>query len=555
MKTRSRSTSLSLAVSIVVLLAAACSHAAITTRISVDSAGVEGDLESANCSNSADGRYVAFGSTAANLVAGDTNGFRDIFVRDRIAGTTIRVSVDSAGGQADAESESFSISADGRYVVFATIAANLVAGDTNGTYDIFVHDRLTGTTTRASVDSTGNQGDGDCSNPAISADGRYVAFVSSASNLVAGDNNGALDIFVRDQRTGKTVLVSVDSAELQAEADCGLPEISADGRYVVFVSSAANLVAGDTNGYPDIFVRDRFAGTTTRVNVDSAGSESDAWSDLPSISADGRYVAFESIATNLVAGDTNSAYDVFVRDQKAGTTTRVSTDSTGLEGNASSSTPAISADGRFVAFSSIATNLVAGDTDATQDIFVHDRYPGKTTLVSVGSTGIKGDADSPNPSISADGRFVAFQSYATNLVAGDANAAADIFVRDRVGMKYPQADLELVVTSAPAAVVSGALASYTYTVTNHGPKSASEVTVIDASSKAAMSLTPSQGSCKKSAVSVCRLGALASGASATVGVVFKASIDPLTQRVTVGAAQVDSVPANNEATVSTPVTP
>ncbi|MPV87021.1 hypothetical protein GCU85_09820 [Cardiobacteriales bacterium ML27] len=319
------------------------------------------------------------------------------------------------------------MSADGRYVAFQSNATNLVAGDTNGTTDVFVHDTQTGDTTRVNVDSLGTEGDRDSFSSSISADGRYVAFQSFATNLVAGDTNGNADIFVHDTQTGVTTRVSVDSVGTEADSYSQTPSISADGRYVAFTSTATNLVAGDTNGNTDIFVHDTQTGVTTRVNVDSVGTEGDNGSYNPSISADGRYVAFYSSATNLVAGDTNGVADIFVHDTQTGNTTRVSVDSVGTEGDGLSQSPSISADGRYVAFTSNATNLVAGDTNGTLDIFVHDTQTGVTTRVSVDSNDIEGDSYSTGPSISADGRYVAFESYATNLVAGDTNNAGDVF--------------------------------------------------------------------------------------------------------------------------------
>ncbi|WP_218110671.1 TolB-like translocation protein [Ostreibacterium oceani] len=396
-------------------------------RVSVDSLGTEGDRDSFSSSISADGRYVAFQSFATNLVAGDTNGTTDIFVHDTQTGATTRVSVDSLGTEGDSFSTIPSISADGRYVAFNSRATNLVAGDTNGTLDVFVHDTQTGNTTRVSVDSSGVEADGYSSDPSISADGRYVAFTSTATNLVAGDANGNTDIFVHDTQTGDTTRVSVDSVGTEGDGLSQSPSISADGRYVAFTSNATNLVTGDTNGTDDIFVHDTQTGATTRVSVDSLGTEGDSFSTIPSISADGRYVAFQSFATNLIAGDTNGYDDIFVHDTQTGVTTRVSVDSSGVEGNSHSYSPSISADGRYVAFESYATNLAAGDTNGIADVFVHDTQTGVTTRVSVDSSGVEGDNDSLNPSISADGRYVAFDSVATNLVAGDTNNNLDVF--------------------------------------------------------------------------------------------------------------------------------
>jgi Tol biopolymer transport system component len=277
----------------------------VTSRESVGAGGAQGDSRSFGPSVSANGRYVVFFSQATNLVVGDTNGCEDVFVRDRSSGTIERVSVDSSGAQGDAMSVVPSISPDGRYVVFESLATNLVAGDTNSVRDVFLRDRLTGTTERVSVDSSGAQGNQVSSWGSISADGHYVAFVSSATNLVAGDTNATGDVFVRDRLAGTTVRVSVDSGGTQGNGFSGSARISADGHFVTFSSVATNLVAGDTNNYFDAFVRDLQAGTTERVSVATGGAQANSGGVYPVISADGRYVAFDSVSSNLVAGDTN----------------------------------------------------------------------------------------------------------------------------------------------------------------------------------------------------------------------------------------------------------
>ena len=415
-----------------------------TERVSVDSAGNQANgpcLSGAFApppSITPDGRFVAFAAWARNLAPGDTNGFGDVFVHDRRTSITERVSVDGAGNEANDTIHQPAISADGHFVVFVSAATNLVPGDTNERDDVFVHDRLTRTTERVSVDSAGSQADGGSSSPAISADGRFVAFVSFATNLVPGDSNGRGDVFVRDRLTQTTERVSVDSAGNEANRGSDGPSISANGRFVVFWSDATNLVRGDTNGVADVFVRDRLTRTTERVSVDSAGNEGNGASGLHShseysISADGRFVAFVSSATNLVPGDTNGAADVFVHDRLTRTTERVSVDSAGNQGNDGSFSPAVSANGRFVAFVSFATNLAAGDSDSSfiSGVFVHDRHTGTTELVSVDSGGNRANGSSQHPSISATGGFVAFVSFATNLVPGDTNEQPDVFVRDR----------------------------------------------------------------------------------------------------------------------------
>jgi len=413
-----------------------CASAATgaTTRVSVASDGTQAnnDSESAPSAISADGHYVAFGSSASNLVAGDTNGKWDVFVRDRDTGATTRVSVATDDTQADTDSYVAGISADGRYVAFVSLASNLVAGDTNGQRDLFVQDRVTGATTRVSVATDGTQANkNDGLQSAISADGRYVAFHSSASNLVAGDTNGTNDVFVHDRVTGATTRASVATDGTQANGHNFGVSISADGGYVAFDSLASNLVAGDTNGKWDVFVHDRDTGATTRVSVATDGTQANNES-LGAISADGRFVAFGSLASNLVAGDTNGQRDVFMHDRDAGATTRVSVATDGTQGNGDSLQPMISADGRYVTFESVASNLVAGDTNGQRDVFVHDRVTRAITRVSVASSGTQGNGDSSVPAISADGRYVAFDSDASNLVAGDTNAKTDVFVRDRL---------------------------------------------------------------------------------------------------------------------------
>jgi len=414
-----------------------------TSRLSLGPGGAEGNDFSVYPVCSADGRYVAFYGSASNLVPGDTNGSQDVFVRDRQSGTTERVSVDSGGVQGNGTSDTCCISADGRYVAFGSAATNLAPGDTNGTYDVFVRDRQNGTTDRVSVDSAGVEGNGHSGyfngTMSISDDGRYVAFHSYATNLVPGDTNGALDVFVHDRQSGVTERVSVDSAGVQGDGNTGSPSISADGRYVFFGGLASNLVPGDTNGVADVFVRDRQLGTTERVSVDSSEVQGNGNCGGPSTTPDGRYVAFAGVATNLVSGDTNGSNDIFVRDRQLGTTERVSVDSLEMQGNDSSYLPSMSADGRFVAFSSAAINLVPGDTNITLDVFLRDRQLGTTQRVSVSSGGAQGDDSSGSyaVSISADGSLVFFQSAATNLVPGDTNGPAfhgtDVFVHDRVG--------------------------------------------------------------------------------------------------------------------------
>jgi hypothetical protein len=440
---RSRRLFLALVVLAAMLLAspAAARPRALTTRVSVASNGTEGN--SFNFSHppaaiSASGGVVAFESLSDNLVRGDTNGVFDVFARDLRRRKTTRVSVASDGSQGNDLSGSASVNADGRFVAFVSAASNLVPGDSNGVFDAFVHDLTSRTTTRVSVASDGSEGNADSNfvgAPQLSADGRFLAFESFASNLVPGDTNGTLDVFVKDRATGQTSRVSVASDGTQANDGSYYPSISADGRLVAFLSSASNLVPGDTNtcgsvipgSCADIFVHDRQTGTTTRVSVASDGAQSNGISESPAISADGRFVSFESFATNLVAGDTNGAFDIFVHDLQSGATTRVSVASDGAQGNSDSRPSSINGDGRFVAFVSYASNLVPNDTNNDADAFVHDRQTGATTRSSVASDGSQANSGSARPSISTDGRFVVFDSVASNLVPNDTNGI-DVFV-------------------------------------------------------------------------------------------------------------------------------
>jgi tricorn protease-like protein len=441
-----------------------------TTRVSVASDGTQANSYSSSASISAGGRYVAFESYATNLVVGDTNAewISDIFVHDRQTGETTLVSIASDGTQAYAPSFSPSISADGRYVAFGSFAFNLVAGDTNGTTeDIFVHDRQSGETTRVSVASDGAQANGYSKFASISADGRYVAFYSYASNLVAGDTNGLDDIFVHDRQSGETTRVSVASDGSQADNLSESSTISADGRYVAFTSQARNLVAADTNGSDDIFVHDRQSGETSIVSLASDGTQANSDSYAPSISADGRYVAFVSKASNLATGDTNWDDDIFVHDRQTGETTRVSVASDGTQANSESYNASISDDGRYVAFESYAGNLVAGGDANLEglDIFVHDRQTGETIRIPGSPAGFQPNNSSYDSSISANGRVIAFLSYADNLVVGDTNYFADVFVYENLGKIAPAVgagDVSLTPTLSWQASESAASYEYCY---------------------------------------------------------------------------------------------
>ncbi|MHB1351015.1 MAG: TolB family protein [Desulfobulbaceae bacterium] len=347
-----------------------------------------------------------------------------------------RVSVSSAGDQGNGGSYNAALSSNGRYVAFYSNATNLVADDTNTLSDIFVHDLVTGATERVNLNSSGEEATGGQSGvPSLSWDGRYVVFESDATNLVAGDTNTSKDIFVRDRIAGSTERINVSSEEIQANNYSYSPSISGDGRYVAFYSYAANLAVGDVDGVGDIFIRDRTSGTTELISIatDELTKGNNSSYD-PSVSGDGRYVAFSSDATNLVAGDSNLSTDIFVRDRTAGTTELASVSSEEVQGNSSSRDPRISLDGRYIVFVSEADNLVTDDTNIASDVFVRDLQAGTTERVSIGDGEEEGDTTNTwgyGGGISSDGRYVVFSSDSTNLVANDTNSLSDIFRRDR----------------------------------------------------------------------------------------------------------------------------
>jgi CSLREA domain-containing protein len=414
-----------------------------TIRVSVSTAGAQATGgASQQPAISDDGTVVVFASAATDLVEGDGNGRYDVFVRDRAAGTTKLVSESPdhrpANGDSGVGSHAVALSADGRYVAFTSTASNLVDGDTNETVDVFVRDLLEGTTTRVSRSSEGLQGNGASDEPSISDDGRFVAFRSLASNLLAGpDSNTVEDIFRHDRATGSTIRVSVDSAGVEANRTSQMPAISGDGRYVAFSTTATNLAGGGAGegGFQVVRKDTAEAGGVAIVSRTPAGAPGNGNSYWPELSADGSRVAFFSDAADLVAGDANGAADVFLHSVAGAATVIASrADVGGGQGNGSAAAPiSMSADGRFVAFASAASNLVGGDTNAAQDVFLRDVSLGRTARVSLGATDGQGDATSSMPALTGDGSSVAFASLATNLVGDDTNANSDIFVRDLAG--------------------------------------------------------------------------------------------------------------------------
>jgi Tol biopolymer transport system component len=341
-----------------------------TERVSVTSGEEEASRASDRPHISASGRFVAFASAAANLVPRDTNRMTDVFVRDLVEGTTERVSVATDRRQGNAPIDTVSISGNGRFVVFSSRATTLDRSARGPAMKIFVHDREK-RTTRVLRLGGGAPPNGDSHASWVSRDGRFVAFRSFASNLVPGDTNAVADAFVRDRKLGRTTRVSVSSSGVQGDLDTFRPQISNTGRFAVFRSFAANLVPGDTNLEIDVFVRDLRRGLTTRVSTSTTGEQANARPEIfPSISGDGRRVVFGSFASNLVAGDTNRAADVFLHDGRAHWIRRVSLGAGNQQTNGSSYHARVSGNGRVVAFASEASNLVGGDRSRLADIYV-----------------------------------------------------------------------------------------------------------------------------------------------------------------------------------------
>ena len=415
-----------------------------TTLVSVASDGTQATDVCRFPVISGDGRFVVFKSRADTLVPNDTNGRWDVFVRDRVLGLTERVNVTTAGVEATgpiSDTTTFpaaAISANGRWVVFASQDTNLDPGDTNSRLDVFVRDREAGTTVLVSRALGGLSGSAASDQPAISADGRFVAFRSTANDLVPGDTNAKDDIFVRDLTTNTTTRVGLAIGGGQPDGFANSPSLSADGRFVAFSSQSTNLVSLDASIWYDVYVCDRLTGVNELVNLSSAGVQSTHFDvRTPDISADGRFVVFTSQNETLVAGDTNDVDDVFVRDRSAGTTERVSVSTTGVESDQLSARPSISASGRYVAFVSLASTLVSPDGPAESEIFVHDRVGHTTERVSLTASGQAASADSGFPTLSDDGRYVAFENSSDALVPGDANSFLDVFLRDRGTTEFP----------------------------------------------------------------------------------------------------------------------
>lgn len=399
-------------------------------RVSVSGTGAGANGSADSPSISADGRYVAFHSYATNLVEDDTNGFYDVFVHDRDTRETSLVSVSSSGALGNDSSWEPSISPDGRYVAFSSLATNLVPGDTFGHEDIFLHDRKLATTIRVSVSSTGAEANSSCRDPVVSEGGRFVAYRSRASNLVivkpAYTHWG---IFLHDCDTRQTERVSVNSDGVSATNTCHSPSISNDGRYVAFSSVSKGFFPGEDTWDSDVLVRDRAAGYTHFLSQAGAGVKGNGNSANPSISGNGKLVVFESEASNLAPGDINGASDIYLHRLKYGSNERLSWTSENGEPNHDSTNAAISNDGLCVTWRSCASNIVPDDDNGRWDIFARaiGASAGPTRRLSVAADGTQATFDCWLPCVSNSGLFVAFHTAAP-LVPSDSNAKFDVYL-------------------------------------------------------------------------------------------------------------------------------
>lgn len=416
-----------------------------TSAASVTATGQLGNgrswLSPSGSAISGDGRWVVFHSDASNLATTDSSGATDVFVRDLSNSVTERISVGGGSGEPNGSSLNGSISNDGRYVVFQSEATNLAVGDTNFASDIFLRDRLTGLTTIASASTGGTIGNFASFNAVISRDGLFIAYVSTATNLVPSDTNQRNDIFLRNLATGQTRLVT--SVAGGANADSDQPTISGDGRFIAFRSLATNLVANDTLGFADIFLRDMAAPGFELVSQSSAGVQANGASDHPSISADGSRIVFASQGANLAPVGA-PALNVYLRERNTSTTTLLNSGPSGIS-NLAAARPRISGNGQYVAFFSQANNLTPGHSGVVTDLFALSLASGVIQRASVPLTPEPSEPSAniaENGGISDNGRFLSYSTPANNLVSGDSGSLEDVFVRDQLRSWYLDLDAD-----------------------------------------------------------------------------------------------------------------
>lgn len=414
----------------VACLAGIGSASAEIRRVSVSAAGEQGNGRSLVPSISADGHLIAFASEVNTLVDGDTNGEPDVFVKNMTTGEIRRVSATAVGVQGNGLSSGASINADGTVVAFHSLATNLVEGDTDEDADIYVKNLVTGEVRRASVSGAGEGGAGYSLFPAISADGNMVAF-SSFARLAPEDTDSLEDVYVKNMTTGEITFVKASASGESEDAAQTEVAISADGKVVAFASDAVTLTPDDTNNREDVFIKNLTTGEFRRVSVSAMGAQGNERSDEPSLSADGRFIAFASEAGNLIDGENHQGSDIFVKNLTTGEVRQATTNAEGKPATGEVSySPSLSAEGNVVAFVSNANDLVPNHTMPNEDIYVKEMSTGAIRLASSNNVGAYGNDNSTGTRLSADGRKVSFESEASNLVEGDTNDKHDIFVAD-----------------------------------------------------------------------------------------------------------------------------
>ncbi|TAE80801.1 MAG: hypothetical protein EAZ74_05990 [Alphaproteobacteria bacterium] len=397
-------------------------------RISVTNLAEEGNESSHNPSFSPDGTKIVFHSSATNFIENDANGWRDVFVKDSVTGEITSISTNSTGEQGNLWSYDGRFSPDGTKIVFHSGANNLIENDINAWNAIFIKDLLTNEVMRVDVSALGEPLDGSSYNARFSPDGTKIIFESSASNLVEGDTNGWDDLFIKDLLTNELTRVSVNALGEEGNGWFYNGSFSPDGTKIIFESWADNLIAEDSNGEEDIFMKDLLTGEITRLSTNFFGEEGTLRSHNPQFSPDGTQVLFTSWADNLVENDTNNLPDIFVKDIISGEVLRVNTNAMGeqLDGW-SFGTANFSPDGTQVVFESLSSTLVEDDTNGWYDIFVKDLRTGEVSIVSRTPTDEQANGWSRNPSFSPDGMSIVFESQANNLVENDSNEHWDIF--------------------------------------------------------------------------------------------------------------------------------
>jgi uncharacterized repeat protein (TIGR01451 family) len=442
--------------------------------VTVGNGGLEANGASYFISLSDDATVVTFGSFASNWAADQADiNYVDIFVRDRVADTTTKISVGPNGEVADQRSFDPFISANGRYVSFTSYATNLVLGDTNrhdpidDGLDVFLYDRVTGILKRVSLNWKGEQIDKN-SVGHVTADNRYAIFTSNGIDVAQGDPNGDVlsAIYMRDLQTGAIERITKAADGGYPNGGVGAAEASYDGRYIVYLSGSSNLV-WDSNGEQDVMLYDNLTDQTTLISKPVGGGQSNGLSSAAHITPDGRYIVFLSFATNLVPGDNNGKSDIFVYDTLLDTMEMVSVSSSGVQGNEGSKDPAICGNGRFVSFTSESTNLVPLPHNGERQVYIHDRLT-HTTFLGTGTDTFMGNGRAHRSTLSADCSTIGFATEANNLISGDTNGLRDLFV----GSIVIAADMTFSTLTASGLMNPGNVITYTFTLKNVGTETA-----------------------------------------------------------------------------------